>query len=442
MQMAVVNKATLLQENVSPNVIHNRFDLLYGEDFELYEIDGFYLPVKMDGRRAKLGLYLRKWSTEELDNFTKYLFKKYKKLDELFILHTYTPMEGVDANVHWHIDLPETIEEFDKNLSNKTRYNTKWYPKKIREEVGEYEIKKFAAAEITEDIVKIYLDWKAKSHNYHYWKTPLEYLTEAGITSGYVMSINQEPVAIAFCCETDKNVFFENFSFDKIFEKYSLGMVIYYHFIKDMINQKMQTIYLLGGNLEYKKRYNGIETRTYTSNIMREKSKGFKMLEKFVAYLNKTSLKYKTKRTLLKLAMSFIFKKRNRKKLKAMITNRDLEILCAKRNINFNLIRRETELGFTNPDYNATGPSSEYFIRGALENMEYNSSYNFMDVGSGVGYILYLASLKFDKVLGVEIHPQLAEMSKDNLDKLNVKNYQVINSNVAEVMLPIFLQNR
>ena len=40
------NKNNILSSRVSPNVIYNRFDLLYGDDYELYDIGFTVVPVK------------------------------------------------------------------------------------------------------------------------------------------------------------------------------------------------------------------------------------------------------------------------------------------------------------------------------------------------------------------------------------------------------------
>jgi len=47
-------------------------------------------------------------------------------------------------------------------------------------------------------------------------------------------------------------------------------MILYYYLISDLIARGKKKLYLLGGNLEYKKHFNGIATTTYTGNIYRE----------------------------------------------------------------------------------------------------------------------------------------------------------------------------
>ena len=68
-------KVQKLKQNVKPNVIHNRFDILFCStlnnqdrggatpDFELFRLEfengEFYIPVHVDGDKARVGMYLR-----------------------------------------------------------------------------------------------------------------------------------------------------------------------------------------------------------------------------------------------------------------------------------------------------------------------------------------------------------------------------------------------
>ena len=85
------------------------------------------------------------------------------------------------------------------------------------------------------------------------------------------MEINNDVLAIGFICTTDDNVFFEQFSYsqDKKHAKYSLGMVLYYGIICDLIKLGRKKFFLSGGWLDYKKRYNGILQYTYSGIINR-----------------------------------------------------------------------------------------------------------------------------------------------------------------------------
>ena len=224
----------------------------------------------MDGVTINVSMYLREMDAGIFRMVVKYLFELYPDAMTLYVLHTYTKINGIDPAVHWHIDLPKTIEEFNSTLSHRVRYNTKWYPKKIRENIGEYIIKYIDVSECPDDVVQKYFEWKKQTHGTDYGLTPKQYLGKFCVTGVYVMQTEMEILAIGFISETGENVFFENFSYNQKYAKYSPGMVLYYFLISDLIARKKKRLYLLGGNLEYKKHFNGIATMTYSGFLYRE----------------------------------------------------------------------------------------------------------------------------------------------------------------------------
>ena len=327
-------KVQKLKQNVKPNVIHNRFDILFDStlnnqdrggatpDFELFKLEfengEFYIPVHIDGDKGRVGMYLRRLEKKYWQEFVSFLFKRYPKLEDIWVLHTYTELSGVEAKPHWHIDLPDSIEEFDAALNVKTRYDTKRYPRKIRENIGEYKIVKLPAAEIKEEIVNQYLNWKYISHGYVWGKEPLEYLSSTGITEAYLMKCQDRILAIGFICTTDENVFLENYSYTPEYKKYSLASVLYHYIISDLILQKKKNLDLLGGEWEYKRRYNGIRTETYTGHIYRHPFLA-SVVEKISQAINKMPFSYRIRKRCAKFAGLFLFNRYYARLLKGEI---------------------------------------------------------------------------------------------------------------------------
>ena len=282
------DKDKILQENIFPNVCWNRFDLRYGDDYRLDKIDDLYIASHLEGSTITVSMYLREMDKDTFDEYAKHLFGVYPKAKDLFVLHTYTEIAGIEQGVHWHVDLPDTIEEFDSTLSHLIRYNTKRYPKKIRKNIGEYEITYLDANDCPDDIVKTYFKWKNQTHGTDYGLTPQQYLKKFCVTGVYVMQTDSEILAISFISEIGENVFFENFSYNQEYAKYSPGMVLYYYFISDLIARGKKKLYLLGGNLEYKKHFNGIATMTRTCSLPRERF----IYPKWIAVLAKITPKF------------------------------------------------------------------------------------------------------------------------------------------------------
>lgn len=276
--------------DIEPNLIHNRYDLLFGDNWEMVEIETndtrIYVPVHIENGLGRVGLYLRDIGADVLRELNQFLFKNYDSLVQIFFLHTYTVVDDIEPAVHWHIDLPGTIEEFDSTLSHRVRYNSKWYPKKIIREVGEYIIDKIKPEQCTARIMQTYLDWKKQSHNFKWNREPLEYLKTFGVSDIFVMHVRDEILAIGFVCDTGgEEAFFENFAYNLKYRLYSPGIVLYHAIIADLIGLGKKRFCLLGGNLEYKRNYNGIATMTYTGLVYRD--------PKFIKLINTAAPKIK-----------------------------------------------------------------------------------------------------------------------------------------------------
>ncbi len=308
--MAKLLKAKLF--NIDPDVIHNRFDLLFGTDYNLVELDsGILIPIHLQGNVCLAGLYLRNIGKENLLEFANYVFSSNSNILEISILHTYTPFSTIKAAPHWHIDLPQTIEEFDAQLSGKERQHARYYAKKLLTEVGNICFEKIEKEMISQDIVDLYLSWKKISHDFSY--DPNLYLKDFGVSNAYLLKTGSKIIAIGFDSETNKeNVYFENFAYDLEYSKYSIGMVLYHNIIESWINNHKKKAYLLGGDYEYKKRYNGICTMTYSGSIYRHPEL-VSRIEK-IAKLLKTIPFYKVRKFLAK-SYGFVFLPKYYKKL-------------------------------------------------------------------------------------------------------------------------------
>lgn len=296
-EQIVADKITLLRENLFVNAIHNRFDIKYGDNFDLYKINNeLYVPVKQIDDSLFLGLYLIPIQYEVLESFIEYLFKKYEKAKTIELFHVNVNyFRDIEKKPHWHVDLPDTIEEFNSGLHTNTKYNMTRYPQKIINNLGQYEIKHYSKSEITDEIVKTYLKFKEKTHNTDYQlKDPLDYIEKFYVTDCYTLEINDKIYALLFLSNTDSNSFFENIGYDSELSKYSLGTVLYYAVIKDLIEKKYKKFFLLGGNYEYKKRFNGILLYTISTSVKRDLGSKYLLLAKIANFSSKQN-KYLSK---------------------------------------------------------------------------------------------------------------------------------------------------
>lgn len=261
-----------LLPSLQVNIIHNRFDILY-QNYRIYTVDGIIVPISVKGDCARVGLYLTTLTTAQRDALSNRIFEDFPSVSYLEVSHSYTPLEFFHPETYWHIALPETMDDFIGQLSSKTRYNAKWYPKKLTRDKGEQCVTHYPAAEAPEDVILQYLQWKNSSHSFTYTQDATSFIKTYGITDIYTLSINGKNIAIGMTCDTGHNSYFENFSYDPEYHLYSPGMILYLHIIGDKIKNHMRVFYLSGGELDYKRRYNGIRTETYTGRIFRHADK-------------------------------------------------------------------------------------------------------------------------------------------------------------------------
>lgn len=267
---------------VNPNFIYNRFDIRFGNNFDLYKISEnnkeYYVPFSLiNAKTGILGVWLVDISVRALDKVIVEISKKYPKLKKVQTRYSLNYQESLEVFNHWIVLLPNTIETFDNMLSKKTRYNVKWYPKKIEKELGTYKFVKYALKDISNEIVQKYFEFKLLTHGYDYKMTEREYLKTFYITSAYVLYINNKIEAVLFDSNLENISYLENFAYNINFSKYSLGMVLYHYYIEDLINNNVKYIFLGDGKQEYKKRYNGENRLAFDGYIsIKRKNKSLK----------------------------------------------------------------------------------------------------------------------------------------------------------------------
>jgi hypothetical protein len=266
-----------LVKKVEPNFIYNRFDLRCGENFDLYKIyeneKEIYIPVCVDdiNKLATIGVWLVQISNKGFKLLKKRIFKDYKNVEEIYAQHSLNKVRKKSKKkIHWHVNLNITMQEFDAKLSKKTRYNTKWYPKKIIEDFGSYHVEHLKADKTPQEIVDKYYEFKFATHHNVYDVKPEEYIKSYYVTDAYILYIGEKIASISFVNITDKNVYMENITYNYEFAKYSPGTVLYYNIVQSLIKEKKYDIlFLSSGTSEYKERFNGIPTECYNGKTVR-----------------------------------------------------------------------------------------------------------------------------------------------------------------------------
>ena len=136
-------------EQICPNVINNRFDLIYDDEVGLLKIDEKLVAYHRINQEIFLGCYLMLFDKSEINRIAAYFFDM--QPDVLAVNFTkLKKVDGVKENSvtnDFHIVLPNNIEEIDSRLSKKGRYNIKREKRIIEDDFGSIEFKEYDVME-------------------------------------------------------------------------------------------------------------------------------------------------------------------------------------------------------------------------------------------------------------------------------------------------------
>ncbi len=267
-------------EKVEPNFIYNRYDLCdYEKSVILFVKDNessnvHYIPLMIGSNKAFVGGWLTSFKGETLECIADWIFSNYKAV--MCIEVARCCLEGKISKNHcsvqkdndWHIELPDSSEELDKRLSQKGRYNLR-REKRLLESSFEGVSYKHEPAENALDVVETFFQFKRETHAQDFHKDASEYVTEKCITDIYYIDIEGKVISVILSCNQCPCVYCENMSYSLEYREYSPGKLLYDWYLKELIRDKKKSIFLSGGDLEYKTRYGSVETEVCDIRIYR-----------------------------------------------------------------------------------------------------------------------------------------------------------------------------
>ena len=279
--MAIIEENTEWLLSPDTDFIYNRFDLIFPSESVLLAVrlddKTYQIPVHFENNAAKFGLWLSPAPAEVICEAAKHVFQKHPPLKTISFEHylqdistVWKEQVAISRN-HWNIMLPGTAEELDSRLSAKKRYNIKREKRLAREQIGEYEIASFPAAEVPSEIIEQYFAFKQSGYGIDYNMTPAEYLTQYHVSHVYVLQfvLTGEIGAIVCSCEQGENVYLENLTYNPELKKYSLGAILYDEYLKLLIQKGKRSLYLGYGKQVYKSLYGAEEHITYSGKLYR-----------------------------------------------------------------------------------------------------------------------------------------------------------------------------
>lgn len=246
---------------ITPNFIYNRIDL-FSSDYVVLHVQSdqdYYLELQLFDHHAELGIWMMPVSGRDLDDIFQYIFRRYKNVDYILFSNAISDRVYV-AKHHYDVVLPATYDLIQKRLSAKSRNTMSRKRKKAEADYGPITMMAYEKAEITDDILSVYFEMKMKTHHRDYHMTRDEYLSRYHVSNAYVLNFGERCAAIVLTCEQCPIAYLENLTYDMELSKYSPGMMAYDMVLERLISKGKTHFYLGGGNYDYKRKYNSIET--------------------------------------------------------------------------------------------------------------------------------------------------------------------------------------
>ncbi len=265
------NKFDLVQK-VYPNFIKNRFDVMYGNDFDVLEINKenkkMYIPLHRDGETMICGTALVPMELRVFDDMIDFLFAFYPQVNKMQFWHCVNKYPGMHTKIHWSVDLPSSWEEYLSKLSGRVRNEIKRYNKRVTEHF-DYEFKYYKVKDLPKDIVSRYFEFKQMGRERGYGLTEEEYLEKYFVTDAEVLYLNGNMAAVNFLSIVGDSAYLENMASDPQYNNCYLGIVLFYRWIERLIGQGIKAFYLGGGDYQYKRHCASVKNVVYKGEIGR-----------------------------------------------------------------------------------------------------------------------------------------------------------------------------
>lgn len=258
-------------KSISPDFIYNRADI-FCNDYIVLNIknstNNYMLEVRLIGNHAELGIWMMKVTGEEFDEISQFIFTRYKEIEYLSFYYAISDRVYIKGS-HFHVVLPESYDELEMRISSKGRYNMRRMKKMALTNYGSIFLKEFESENLPSDIISTYFELKKKTHKVSYMMTSNEYLVRYHVSNAYVLYFGYLIAAIIFTCEQCSVVYLENLTYDKAFSMYSPGMMAYDMLLEKLIQKGKVAVFLGGGDYDYKKKYDSVETSVTEGKIYR-----------------------------------------------------------------------------------------------------------------------------------------------------------------------------
>ena len=262
-----------IKKFIADNLIYNRYDLIF-PNYEFFifdwENEKYYIMLHQEKHNMLLNLWGKELPQKGFERLIEVIFQK-KDVRRISIIRCRNDYKGMLEETNDIIlFLPDSVDELLNRLHQKHRYNLRREKRILNEVIGEIYTVHYDRNNIRDEMVNLFFKWKMDSHATLYKITPKEYLDVYHVTDAFALMVDTQMIGIAFYCVVQDVAYFENFSYDSSYKKFSVGYITYELLLEHLIKQKIKYFYLGGGNYEYKRRFGAIDTDSYSGHIYSE----------------------------------------------------------------------------------------------------------------------------------------------------------------------------
>lgn len=256
----IVNKN--IPDLISPNgyldFAYNRMDLNY-DSYKVLCItrdeDIVYVPYSIKNEKVILGIGATPLDSGMLKDLLDWVPKNECRIKEIEITFSMAYDNRLAARNNFIVLFPDTYEELLKRVKKKTIGNVRREKTYFENEVDDITFRHYSRKNIDKGLVNTYFRMKKETHQCDYNLEWDEYLEKYYVTDAYTIEQDGHIYSILFSCEQGQIAYLENFSYENKYKKYSLGTILYWHYLAELIKNEKKSLYLAGGSYQYKKHF-------------------------------------------------------------------------------------------------------------------------------------------------------------------------------------------
>ena len=264
-----------LFEKIPVNFIYNRFDLQKGDQANVYLLrveknnKVIYIPLRVYQNIAELGIEFYHIPPKTLKQVFRYIFKKFNNVTEITYKNGFLAMGSESRHNYFILDIPDTFEQLQKRQTAESRKKLRKRTHLVERELGEISFEEHSREQVPEEVISRFFKFKNITHNRDYHLTEDQYLSNYYVTHIYVLKINGQVEALRLSCEQGNGVYAENHTYNPDLSKYRLGQLLYHYFLTRLVDKNSGTLFLSGGDYDYKRHYGSQELQVYDCTISR-----------------------------------------------------------------------------------------------------------------------------------------------------------------------------